>query len=280
MTWWINTIANCAVEGMSKAAACATLGSIRLLPGGDSGGVAQQARDAADFFTPTPFGDSMTEQQHPSTRRALFRGLAPPALDPPLGWHVLGLTLLMLLLGLFYQQLNPWLEFDRQAIAAGQWWRLISAHLVHSNLWHLGMNLIGLVLCWYFFADLLTRSRLWLWLVVSILLVSAAFWWRDSQLQHYVGLSGILHGLLVMCLLLGWRGNPWLHSLVLAIIVTRLILEQQPDYDVNYLRQRIDAAVYVNAHLYGALAGALIGGGLLVWQRINNGRKQQKNAPG
>lgn len=198
----------------------------------------------------------------------LAQRLAPPALDPALVWHVLALSMLMLLFGLLHQQLNPWLEFDRQAIASGQWWRLISAHLVHSNLWHLGMNLLGFVLCWYFFADLLTRARLWLWLGFSILLVSSAFWWRDSGLQQYVGLSGVLHGLLVMCLLLGWRGNPWLHSLVLAVIVTRLTLEQQPDYDIDYLRDRIDAAVYVNAHLYGALAGALIAGGIALWSRI------------
>lgn len=193
--------------------------------------------------------------------------------DPALRWHILGLAALMLVLGLFHDVLNPLLEYRRSAIADGQWWRLVSGHLMHLNLWHLGLNLSGFLLCWYFFPDILTRRRLWLWLLVSIPWVSAGFWFLDQELQGYVGLSGILHGLLVMCLVGGWRSHPGLHSLVLLVVAGRLCWEQMPGYDVDYLRHFISGSVHVNAHLYGALIGAVLGG-VVAWQERRRDRNQ------
>ena len=68
----------------------------------------------------------------------------------------------------------------------------------------------------------------------------------------------------VLCLLIGWRGNPVLHSLVLAVVAGRLVWEQLPGYDVDYLRAWINGRVYVNAHLYGALSGALLAVAMLL----------------
>ena len=137
------------------------------------------------------------------------------------------------------------------------------------------MNLAGFSLCCFFFNDLLTRKTLWLWLLPSSVVVGCAFYIIDDSLSWYVGLSGILHGLFVMCLLLGWRGNPGLHSLVLVLIVGRLTWEQMPGYDVNYLREVINGRVYVNAHLYGSIAGGLTGIGLCLQQFL---QKNKKNA--
>jgi rhomboid family GlyGly-CTERM serine protease len=195
--------------------------------------------------------------------------------DPALRGHIFVLVALMLGLGLFHESVNPWLEYQRSEIANGQWWRLITGHLVHMNLWHLGMNLTGFVLCWLFFPDLLTRRRLWLWLGLSIPLVSAGFWFLDPGSRGYVGFSGVLHGLLVMCLLTGLSGHPRLHGVMLALVVGRLTWEQMPGYNVNYLVDTIGGSVYVNAHLYGSLVGAVLGG-TFWWQE----RKRRAGAAG
>ncbi len=191
--------------------------------------------------------------------------------DQKLFWHVAALVVLMALLGVAHDSVNPWLRYDRDAIEAGQVWRLWSCHLVHLNLWHTLMNLTGFILCSYFFNDLLTRPILWAWLAISSTLVGLAFYLFDPQLGWYVGLSGILHGLLVLCLIIGWRGHPRLHTLVLVIVVARLVWEQMPDYNVDYLRDYINGRVYVNAHLYGSLVGAAIGG--VIWLRQSRKRK-------
>ena len=45
------------------------------------------------------------------------------------------------------------LRYDRGAIAAGGWWRLLTAHTVHLDLHHLMLNELGLVLMWSLFAQ-------------------------------------------------------------------------------------------------------------------------------
>ena len=197
--------------------------------------------------------------------------------DQKLKWHVFVLIALMLVLGFAHEWVNPWLRYDREAIEAGQIWRLVSCHLVHLNQWHMLMNLSGFFMCWFFFTDLLTRKILWLWFCLSSVAVGLAFFYIDTDLQWYVGLSGILHGFLIMCLIIGWRGNRWLHSIVLTLICARLIWEHTPGYDVNYLQSFIKGRVYVNAHLYGSIMGALIGLGLCLKKLGLCQNKTQKN---
>jgi len=48
---------------------------------------------------------------------------------------------------------NELLRYDRGAIAAGGWWRLLTAHIVHLDASHLVLNELGLVLMWSLFAD-------------------------------------------------------------------------------------------------------------------------------
>ena len=55
----------------------------------------------------------------------------------------------MLALG---DNVNALLRYDRGAIAAGGWWRLLTAHLVHLDAHHLILNELGLVLMWSLFA--------------------------------------------------------------------------------------------------------------------------------
>ena len=192
--------------------------------------------------------------------------------DNKLRPQFIAFAVVLAVLGFAHQWVNPWLAFDRAAIESGQVWRIVTCHLVHLNDWHLLLNLSGLLLCGYFFDDLLDRARFWSWLFFCGLTTGLALFIVDAQLENYVGLSGVLHGLLILCLLLGWRGNPVLHSVVLAVIVGRMVTEQLPGYDVDYLKSWIDGRVYVNAHLYGAISGVMLwiliaGGGRFVGNR-------------
>jgi rhomboid family GlyGly-CTERM serine protease len=197
-------------------------------------------------------------------------------------WHanrgyylvVLAAVVGMAVLALFGDSAGEALRYRRDAVADGQWWRLVSCHLVHLNGWHALMNLTGFTLVCLFFDDLLSLRRLALWFLVSAPLVGIAFYLRDTSLAGYVGLSGLLHGLFVMCLLLGIRGQPALHLVVLALVVGRLVYEQTPGYDVNYAKEWIGGRVHVNAHLYGAMVGAVLGGAL--WWREH---REEKNSP-
>ena len=68
------------------------------------------------------------------------------------------------------------LSFDREAIAAGQWWRLLSAHFVHIDLEHAVLNCLGVVLMWALFAR---DYSPWRWVAIycgSSLAVSLGLW--------------------------------------------------------------------------------------------------------
>src|ERR1700758_2795528 len=93
---------------------------------------------------------------------------------------------------------QPWmlaLQYDRSAIAAGQWWRLLSCNFVHLGFWHLAFNLASLVLL-----VLLCPERLpaWAWLLRVLALglgMSLGLYYLSPQLPTYVGLSGMVYGL-------------------------------------------------------------------------------------
>ena len=67
-------------------------------------------------------------------------------------WLLLILLLLGAVLGLG-DSLGALLRYDRSAIAAGGWWRLLTAHIVHLDAHHLILNELGLVLMWSLFAQ-------------------------------------------------------------------------------------------------------------------------------
>jgi rhomboid family GlyGly-CTERM serine protease len=89
------------------------------------------------------------------------------------------------------------LQFDREAIAAGEFWRVASCHLTHCSLDHLAWD-VGVLLVLGWLSEVDNRRR---WLVcvgLSTLAIPAAIWLLMPQLQTYRGLSGIDSALFVI----------------------------------------------------------------------------------
>jgi rhomboid family GlyGly-CTERM serine protease len=145
------------------------------------------------------------------------------------------------------------LRYDRDALAAGQWWRLLTGHLIHLGFEHAVLDVAGLALMWALFARDYT-ARGWLLIIgLSMLGVDAGLWLLSSTTQWYVGSSGVLHGVLAAgtCAhLRRWEADGWLLALLL---VGKLIYEQT--LGARPLTSGGD--VIVDAHLYGAVAGAV-----------------------
>jgi len=92
------------------------------------------------------------------------------------------------------------LRFDRAAIAAGQWWRLFTAHAVHLSWTHCALNMGGLwlVAAWSR-APLKAGGILIRWVVLGGGISALLFYL--TEVPDYVGLSGVLYGLFVLVLL-------------------------------------------------------------------------------
>src|ERR1700749_616144 len=88
--------------------------------------------------------DGTTQQAHIAAALQLDRGRWV--------WLLIILLALALVLGLG-DSISELLRYDRGAIAAGGWWRLLTAHIVHLDAHHLILNQLGLVLVWSLFAS-------------------------------------------------------------------------------------------------------------------------------
>lgn len=148
------------------------------------------------------------------------------------------------------------LRYARDPLGEGELWRLLSGHFVHLGWTHWLMNTAALVAIWLLVGS---ARLLWQWLlIVGIVLatIDTGFWWLDEQLRWYVGMSGLLHGLLVAGLLSALQGRPLESTLLLVLLAFKLGYEQT----VGAMPGSAAAAggpVVVNAHLYGALGGLL-----------------------
>lgn len=145
------------------------------------------------------------------------------------------------------------LRYDRAALAAGELWRGLSAHLVHYDLRHLGMNVAGLALLWWLFvADL--PARAWVAVAsVSAVAVSGGLYVLDPAVSWYLGLSGVLHGVWAAAAVAAWRRWRLESGVTLALLACKLLLERWQ----GPLSSGVDPgfAVIVVAHLYGAVGG-------------------------
>jgi len=166
---------------------------------------------------------------------------------------------------------RDWFSFDRPAIAAGELWRLITGHVVHLGFSHLLLNLAGLLLIWYLIGAAFSQKQ---WLVVlaaDFVGVNLGLWFLEPQLVWYVGLSGILHGLLAAGIV-GCISRRRIDVIVLSIALTGKLIYEQVAGPLPGSEESTGGAVIVAAHLYGAIGGA-IGAAWIVY----NSRPQ--NAP-
>jgi rhomboid family GlyGly-CTERM serine protease len=145
------------------------------------------------------------------------------------------------------------LRYDRTALAAGQAWRLLTAHFVHLDFDHAALNSLGLVLMWALFARDY-RPRQWLAILLgSIAAIDAGLWLRDSTVAWYVGSSGALHGIMAAGTLAHLRRRD-LDGWILAVFILLKLAYEQSAGALPFTDSH--SGVVVDAHLFGTLAGA------------------------
>lgn len=157
------------------------------------------------------------------------------------------------------------LAYTRDGVAGGEVWRLLSNHLVHLGWTHLWLNLAGLALVAWLVGGSFDALR---WLAVAgitVVTIAAGFWFLYPELSWYVGLSGLAHGLLVGGLYVRIRQQDKESMVLLGFVLAKLAWEQLSGGPLPGSEATSGGTVIVNAHLYGAIGGAL--GGALLWRR-------------
>lgn len=150
------------------------------------------------------------------------------------------------------------LRFDREPIQAGQYWRLLTAHLVHLGWSHAVLNLVALGLIVAAFRPLLGWGR-WVFVaVVSAAAIDLGLWFSTPTVVWYVGLSGVLHGLVVAAAVLLLRLSPRTGVVILTAVAVKLTWEAFRGA-LPFTAELAGGNVIEEAHLWGAVGGLVAG---------------------
>ena len=190
-------------------------------------------------------------------RRTLAHYLAP-----------LGLTAALCVaaaLASFWPTAAEWLQFERDAFAAGQWWRLLTCHLTHWSpdhfLWNAAVFAVLGGAC-----EAACRLRFAGCLLASAIAVPLAVWLVEPQMGTYRGLSGLdtaLFGLLAVTTLRScWaqRNWPWLVAVgtLSAGLALKIGFEQVTGRTVFVDSGEAGFTPVPLAHVVGQAAGVLV----------------------
>jgi rhomboid family GlyGly-CTERM serine protease len=177
-----------------------------------------------------------------------------------------GVALLLCLLVLLAplaggQRLADSWRYDRLAVAGGQWWRMITAHVVHLDVRHALLNAAGAALLWMLFARSYKPGHWLAALLITLASIDAGFWFLSTQLEWYVGASALLHGVFACGCLALVRQRDMVGIAVAVLFVVKLAWEQLH----GPMPFMAGQTVVTISHVYGAVGG--LAAGLLLWRR-------------
>ncbi|WKE63967.1 rhombosortase [Gallaecimonas kandeliae] len=174
------------------------------------------------------------------------------------------------LLALLPASLHQYLIYDRQAILDGQLWRVLTGHLMHTNFWHLAMNSAGTLVIAWLHGRYYSFAAWWGRLAYLGLMTSLGLLIFCPELRWYVGLSGVLHGLILMGAYEDIRVGEKTGWLILLGVIAKISWEQIFGAPAE-TASLINAPVATQAHLFGALS-------TLPWLLVAYGLNKKKAA--
>lgn len=174
---------------------------------------------------------------------------------PARWWPVLVVAAVALLLGLGGDAAREWGRYERGAIESGELWRLITGHLVHLGTGHLLMNVAALIAIRGLVDDLLEAADWVGAMLASALVIDAGLYLVSADVDWYVGLSGVLHGLLAAGIVAMLRPQPVFAGFLAVGLVAKLVWEQAVG-PLPFTESASGGPVIVASHLYGAAGGA------------------------
>lgn len=187
---------------------------------------------------------------------------------------------LIALLGVGGDEARAWLRYDAGAIAAGEWWRLVTGNWVHLGWWHLFLNELGLVVLVLLCPERLSGA---VWARRLLLLgvgMTLSLYFLVPGTHWYVGMSGVIHGLFVLGL--GrqiYAERDLIAAGCLLFLVGKVIWELFAGVPVSD-EAAIGGRVLVESHLYGALSAVIYGVVFGSFTRVETLRRQQQEGAG
>lgn len=157
---------------------------------------------------------------------------------------------------LYFMDTDSLLAFRRDGIANDEYWRLFTGNLLHTNQWHLLMNLAGLWVLLLLFKPHFQALSFTLLFSALCLLQGLGLYLFYPGLLGYVGLSGMLHGLFTYGAIRDISTGLKSGYLLLLGVIIKVAYEQIFGAS-DQVTQMIGARVATEAHLVGVVTGIL-----------------------
>ena len=185
----------------------------------------------------------------------------------------IGIAVLCLIVYLAGDGLAAIFQFDRDAITRGEYWRLLTSHVTHLSFAHLTLNLLALALCTYVANPKHAVAyilAMWLWLMAF---TGVGLYFYALDLNYYVGLSGALHGALLIAIVPSPYYSRFIRILVVVVILGKVMWEQTSFYNDMGNAELIGGRTEARSHMLGAIAGLIWVLGYGLW-KVYEQRKQ------
>ena len=156
--------------------------------------------------------------------------------------------------GLQFEPAQSYVIWNHADIAHGQWWRIVSGNFTHTNFAHLAMDLAGLWIIGFVFHPKV-QTTFAVMLLLSVIVGTSLL---ATNIHNYLGLSGILHGLVAyFALTEALQGRKSSALLVIAVIAK--VVWDQVVGPSTLTSEWIDAPIATQAHFAGLLGGLGLG---------------------
>ena len=167
-----------------------------------------------------------------------------------------------------------WMAYDRAAVNSGEIWRFLTPNFVHLGLWHTLLNLLGLWITMLLFINLLKTTDWLIWFALLFVgnIIGLHFW--VPHLEHYVGMSGALYGLIAAAAVAELRLGVKLSGLLLIIVGAKIFAPQIFGIESSY-NDWLGGNVIEEAHLIGFIEGLIVG---LSWPKSRLNKPKEHSA--
>jgi rhomboid family GlyGly-CTERM serine protease len=159
-----------------------------------------------------------------------------------------------------FPALKAFLIYDREAILAGEWWRMFTGHWVHLSTAHAGFDVAALSIAGMIIESQ-RRAVLARLVLISPWIISSALLFLEPHVNTYFGLSGIAMATVIWLGVDGaletgpWKWCCWgVLAAAMAKIVFEMLTGQAAFVEVN----NPDVRVSVTSHVAGALVGLVM----------------------
>jgi len=157
---------------------------------------------------------------------------------------------------LFDNSLSEFMVYQRSLVIEGEIWRAFSGHFFHTNGFHFLLNAAAVVMLWALHGHFYTIKSYLFIFIVSAVVCSIGIHWFSPDIDQYVGLSGVLHGIFIWGAVEDIKAKERTGYLLLLGVILKIAHEQYYGASEDVV-DLIGAHVAINAHLWGAIGGVI-----------------------